>query len=57
MLDNQDDPTKKQVKSYPLKMPYQIWHKARLNAMNGSITLGEYILRAISEKNDREGKE
>jgi hypothetical protein len=47
---------KNQPKSYPLKMPYEIWHQARQNAIARPMTLGDYILEAISEKNERDAK-
>lgn len=53
---NDSKETKDQLKSYPLKMPYEIWHQARQNAIARPMTLGDYILEAIAEKNEREMK-
>jgi len=40
-------------KTFPVRLPYELWRKAKLSALNLGITLHEFIVQAIQEKAKR----
>ena len=53
--DAQDHPMTEEIKTFPLKLPFSLWHEAKqiVAAQLPITTLHNYIIEAIREKNER----
>jgi len=53
--DIQNHPMTEEIKTFPLKLPFSLWHEAKqiVAAQLPITTLHNYIIEAIREKNER----
>lgn len=53
--DIRDRPMTEEIKTFPLKLPFSLWHEAKqiVAAQLPVTTLHNYIIEAIREKNER----
>ncbi len=53
--NNQDRPMTEETKTFPLKLPFSLWHESKqiVAAQLPITTLHSYIIEAIREKNER----
>ncbi len=53
--DPRDRPMTEEIKTFPLKLPFSLWHEAKqiVAAQLPITTLHSYIIEAIREKNER----
>ena len=53
--DIRDHPMTEEIKTFPLKLPFSLWHEAKqiVVAQLPVTTLHNYIIEAIREKNER----
>jgi hypothetical protein len=56
MEDQKEKSVQKETHSYTLEVPTNIWMQARQNSITQRISLGQYYLDAIAEKNEREAQ-
>ncbi len=48
-----DNANKKAVKMYNVPFPPEVHKQAKINALNEGISLAEYLIRAVTEANER----
>ncbi len=53
--NNQDRPMTEETKTFPLKLPFSLWHESKqiVASLLPITTLHSYIIEAIREKNER----
>jgi len=55
-MPDQKEEKNKETHSYQLQVPSDVWMQARQNSITQRISLGQYYLDAIIEKNEKEAQ-